>query len=134
MRLSALGLLVCALGVLAGCSDGTVPPPAKAPVSGTVTLDGQPMGGGEVRFNLVGQPVLTLPVQNGSFSGEVFVGDNRVEVLWEKEGPPHPMDPSQKLMVNTVDPKFSGPQSPFQEKIPAEGATGLTFAVTSGRR
>jgi len=134
MRLIVLSLLVVGLALSVGCSDGTVAPPSKAPVGGTVTLDGKPMPAGEVRFNQVGQPAVTLPVKDGAFSGEAFVGDNRVDVVWEKEGPPHPMDPNQKLMVNAVDGKFSGPTSPFQQTIAADGAPNLTFAVTSARR
>jgi hypothetical protein len=121
------------LSTAIGCSDGTASPPAQAEVGGTVTLDGKPMSGGEVRFEVAGQPTVSLPVTDGAFSGKVFTGQNRVGVVWEKEGAPHPMDPSQKLMKNVIDSKFSGPTSPFKQEITASGAKDLSFQVTSAR-
>ncbi len=118
--------------LLTGCGgDDRPPPPATVQASGTVTLDGQPMPGGEVRFYVTGQPAKILQVQEGAIAGEVFVGQNRIEVVWLQEGPPNPMDPAQKILVNVVDPRFSGAKSPFRQEIPPTGATDLQFAVTS---
>jgi len=107
---------------------------ASAPVSGTVLLDGNPMPDGEVRFSVAGEPPRTLAVREGKFSGEVAVGENRVAVIWEKDGPPHPMDPTQKLKVNVVDDKFSGPNSVLTQKVASGGATDLKLEVTSAKR
>jgi hypothetical protein len=117
--------------VFAGCTDKSPGLAATAQVAGSVTLDGKPMEGGEVRFVIQGQPPQSIPVQGGNFSGAAFVGSNRVEVLWEKDGPPHPMDPMQRLKVNTVDSKFSGPESPLKADVGAAGANDLKFQVTS---
>jgi hypothetical protein len=118
--------------LLAGCGQEAGPKgPAKAKVSGTVNLDKRPMAGGEVRFNLAGQPVQVIEVKEGAFSGEAFVGQNQIDVVLEKDGPPHPMDPTQKIKVNTVDPKFSGAESPFKEDIPAAGKSDIKLEVTS---
>jgi hypothetical protein len=117
--------------VFAGCTDKSPGLAATAKVAGSVTLDGKPMEGGEVRFVIPGQPPQSIPVQGGNFSGEAYVGSNRVEVLWEKDGPPHPMDPMQRLKVNTVDAKFSGPESSLKAEVSAGGASDLKFEVTS---
>lgn len=127
--------LLCGLAIVAllGCSK-EVPLPSQAEVAGTVSLDGAPMNTGEVRFYADSQPPITLPVTAGAFSGKVFVGANRVDVVSEVDGPPHPMDPSQKLKVNVVDPSFMGPGSPFKQEVAATGAKDLKFEVTSARR
>jgi hypothetical protein len=126
--------LALALCFFVGCEEQNAPPPAAAKVSGTVNLDGKPMQGGAVRFNVAGQPPKELPVTNGAFSGEAYVGLNVIDVIWDKEGGSNPMDPSSKMMVNAVDAKFSGPASPFQEAVGAEGKSDLKFDVTSAKK
>jgi len=103
-------------------------------VSGTVNLDGKPMEGGEIRFSVPGQPVRSIEIKSGAFSGETFVGKNLVQVVWEKEGPPNPMDPNSKLKVNTVSPRFAGVDSPLSADIGKDGAKDLKFDVTSAKR
>lgn len=119
--------------LLLGCGPTGPKLPSMADVAGSVNLDGQPMGGGAVRFEIDGQPAKVLEVQAGKFSGKVFQGKNRISVTMDKEGPPHPMDPTKKMMVNAVDAKFSGPQTPFTQEIGASGASDLKFDVTSAR-
>jgi hypothetical protein len=127
------GALFCiAVLLLAGCDQGQ--PVAKtAKVSGTVLLDGQPMPEGEVRFGVAGQPIQVMKVTSGAFSGDAVVGKNQVEVIFEKDGPPHPMDPMQKLKVNAVDPKFSGPSSVLSQDVPAGGMQDIKLEVTSAK-
>jgi hypothetical protein len=125
--------LALALSLLVGCEEQNPPAPATAQVSGKVNLDGKPMEGGAVRFNVAGQPPKELAVTNGAFAGEAFIGLNTVDVVWDKEGGANPMDPSSKMIVNAVDAKFSGPSSPFQEAIGAEGKSDLKFDVTSAK-
>src|SRR5262249_28505931 len=76
--------LACARALIvlaAGCSGPADPAAAKVAVKGTVTLNGKPMPEGEISFDLGrGQPPVVLPIKDGSFSGEVFGGKNRVEV------------------------------------------------------
>jgi hypothetical protein len=125
-------LLVVFATVLTACQE-SIKAPAKAKVSGTVTLDGTPMAEGEVRFSVPGEPPAAITVKDGAFSGEASVGANVVEVVSEVDGPPHPMDPTQRIKVNKVAPQFSGPNSPLKQQIAAEGATNLKFDVTSAR-
>jgi hypothetical protein len=130
-RLTGMVSFLLVTSVLVGCSGNQGNTPPLAPVSGKVTLDGKPMGGGEVRFSVPGQPVKVLEVKDGAFAGEVFTGKNGVEVVWEVDGGPNPMDPSTKLKVNKVDAKYLGPNSPFSEDIGKEGKSDLHFKVTS---
>jgi predicted small lipoprotein YifL len=125
-------LCIIALGA-AGCGEkGPVAPPL-AKVAGTVTLDGKPMEGGEVRFNTVGQAPRVIAVQGGAFTGEVYVGPNQIDVVWDKEGPPHPMDPNIRIPVNAISSQFQGPNSPLKAEVGETGATDLKFEVTSAR-
>jgi hypothetical protein len=126
-------LLGISLLALLGCSQGPqLPKPVE--VSGTVNLDGKPMPAGEVCFYVEGQPPVPMPVTDGAFSGKAFVGPNTVGVIWDQDGPPHPMDPSQRMKINTVDARFLGPSSPLKHDVPATGAKDLKFEVTSARR
>jgi len=129
-----VGLVLIVAVTLSGCKATGPDSPALAKVSGIVNLDGKPMEGGEVRFNLTGQPTQILDVTNGAFSGNVFVGQNRIDVLWEKDGAPHPMEPDTFLKVNAVADEFSGPNSPFQQAISESGQSDLKFDVKSADR
>lgn len=127
-------LLLCGLAlVVVGCQDEGPSSPSLAQVSGTVTLDGKPMEGGEVRFLLPGYPPQAYAVQSGAISGQAFVGQNQVEVVWEKDGPPNPMNPETFIKVNVVSPQFSGPNTPFKVDVGPDGASDLKFEVTSAR-
>ncbi len=124
----------CVIAVLvAGCAETGPKPPQLAKVAGTVTLDGAPMEAGEVRFNALGQPPRVLPVQGGAFEGEAYVGANQIDVVWDKEGPPHPMDPTTRIKVNVVASQFQGPNSPLKAEVVAAGVSDLKFAVTSAK-
>jgi hypothetical protein len=105
-----------------------------ATVKGTVNLDGKPMTGGEIRFSVSGQPVKSIEIKDGAFSGQVYTGKNLVEVVWDQDGPPNPMDPSTRIKVNVISPHFSGANSALSADVGANGATDLKFEVTSARR
>ena len=120
------------LTLLLGCDKTGEDLPTTAKVSGMVEVDGKPMEGGEVRFSLPGVPPRSMPVSSGAFSGEVFIGKNQVEVVLEKDGPPHPMEPGKFLKVNTIDPKFWGSSTTLSADVPKEGKTDLKFQVTTG--
>jgi len=133
-RLARSLLFLSVVCIVAGCGKPNAPPPT-AKVSGTVNLDGKPMQGGEIRFELAGYGPKNLEITNGTFSGDVFVGKNRVDVVWDKDMP-NPMDPKGPPVKggNAVDPKFLGPNSPLNAEIPAGGKSDLKFDVTSARK
>ena len=120
-------------GFLTGCKSSTTGP-NMVPVKGTVNLDGKSMDGGEIRFILPGQPAVVIEIKNGAFSGNAPAGKNRVEVVWDQDGPPNPMDPSTRIKVNTVAPQYSGANTILSADVPSAGATDLKFDVTSVRR
>lgn len=121
--------------LVAGCSKnkGSQPPPL-APVKGTVTMDGKPMAGGQVRFNIPGFGPKSLEVKDGVFQGEVYTGKARVDVVWDKDGPPNAMYPGTPTKVNAVSDQFSGPNSPFNFDITQNGIPDMKLAVNSSGR
>jgi hypothetical protein len=71
--------VVCAVLLAAsGCSSD----PGKGTVSGTVTLDGQPLASGLIRFVPVdGQtPTAEATITDGEFSAEVPIGEKRISI------------------------------------------------------
>jgi len=83
-----VGLLLCVCLFAGGCAKKTT---KMVPVSGTVTLDGQPLDDGDV--TLVGDPGTvpdSLPVKAGSFSGQAKPGKKRVEIRAFKTVKPPP--------------------------------------------
>src|SRR6516225_9663542 len=107
MSLFRFGVLALALGVLSGCGPSG---PRRVPVSGTVTLEGQPLRQGEIYFKTpgAGTPPEILAVVDGKFAGEVTVGKKRVEV-WavKKMGKSGGMAMGEPLMLNLVRDDFS---------------------------
>lgn len=131
-RLVRAAALVLLAGCFLGCTGSSGPPTVPLEkVSGTVKMDGKPMPGGEVRFAVPGQPVKTMEIKDGAFAGEAHVGKNNVEVVWEKEGPPHPMNPKERIKVNAIADRFSGPNSVLEAEVTAGGKNEFTFDVTS---
>lgn len=85
-RLSS-SVLACSFLLLAGCGGGTDSSPPRAAVSGTVTLDSQPLKKGVVNFIPTGDtegPMTTAPIEEGNYSlSEEFgplVGTHRLEI------------------------------------------------------
>ncbi len=134
MKVRSGFVLFLFLGIgLVGCGDGRLAPPPSAKVKGNVTLDAKPMAGGEVRFVLPGQPSSICPIKDGVFAGDAYVGKNKVEVVWEKEGPPNPMDPKLKIPVNVVSDLFNGPATTLTADVTSSGPNAFKFDVKTRR-
>lgn len=75
-------LLVLNCFLLAGCDRG----PAQGTVKGTVTLDGQPVENGMIRFVPTdgGTQPADSPVVSGVYSVTIVPGEKKVEVTWGK--------------------------------------------------
>ena len=133
-QFAGVAAFALALAGLTGCKSSTTAP-AVVPVKGTVNLDGKPMAGGEVRFIAPGQPAQVIEIKSdGTFSGQAYVGKNQVEVVWDQDGPPNPMEPATPIKVNVVAPQFSGADSRLSADVGSGGASDLKFDVTSARR
>jgi len=108
-----------------GCTPQNAPPPNTAKVSGKVNLNGKAMSGGEARFHMPGQLPRAFPISNGEFSGEAFLGKNRVEVVLERDGLASTTDSKAPTKVNSVAPKD------LQAEVTKEGANSFSFDVVS---
>jgi hypothetical protein len=77
-RLLCFAPLAALLGMAAGCGSDVE---KTYPVSGTVTLDGEPLADGEIYFvtPATGQ-IDILSIENGKFAGEAKAGSRRVEI------------------------------------------------------
>lgn len=127
-------LLLClavTLAALAGCTARADKPPASGPVKGTIKLDGKPMPTGAILFEVSGQPPRTLTVTDGAYSGEVLQGDNKVQIMMYKDGPPLTTDPEKKPTKMNVLPARFNYQSKLTAKVEAAGANEFSFDVQS---
>lgn len=89
------------------------------------------MPSGEVVFSTPTEPAKTIPVTNGAFTGEAFVGKNKVQVNSYKEGPPLPTDLTKApTKQNIVADQFSA-QSTLSAEVTAAGANEFKFDVTA---
>jgi hypothetical protein len=113
------------LVVISGCSPQNAPPPPTAKITGKVTLDGKPMAEGEVQFSVGGQPVKICPIKDGAFSGDAFVGKNRVQVQLLKDGPPSTTDAKKPMKINAVT------HADLEAEVTKDGPNAFTFEVTS---
>ena len=91
--------------LFAGCSYG----PPMGDVQGTVTVNGQPLEEGSIRFIPVDGETQTTGgiITNGSFQVEVPVAKQRVEIMAnvidKEKTPPNPTD--DQIVMKTLVPK-----------------------------
>jgi len=70
--------VIVSLTTLAGCGGSG---PRLVPVSGTVTLDGQPLAEGQIYFKTVETGVVErFDIKDGEFTGNAQEGERRVEI------------------------------------------------------
>lgn len=76
-RFRSVALLML-LALVPACSDG----PARGTVLGKVTLDGQPVESGAIRFAAVDgkSPTAGAQIKDGLFKAEVPIGEVRIEI------------------------------------------------------
>ncbi len=120
-------LLLALLFVANGCAK---PGPKMYPVSGNVTLDGQPLAEGTVYFKTVATgEVNTLPVKDGKFAGSAAEGPRRVEVVAYR------LIPVAGQMGGEVQESLIAKQfnlnSTLTAEVTAAGPNTFEFAVTS---
>jgi hypothetical protein len=123
-------LLVCTL--LAGCSDDS----GKATISGTVTLDGQPLKDGTIRFVPVdGQtPTAEAVITDGQFSVEVPHGEKQVsisssKVVGKRQAYDAPDSPTVDMVEEVLPPRYNV-QTELTITV-AEENEPANFALTS---
>jgi hypothetical protein len=136
-RSPTLFRLVCTLLVVSlfALAAGCTPKAAEvkmAPVKGTVKLDGKPMAEGEVTFGITGEVPTTMPVVNGSFSGQAGHGTNRVQIMAYRKGTPVKMGDQEfgGEKENYIPSKYNT-ESKMTAEVTAGGANDFTFEATS---
>jgi hypothetical protein len=118
----------------AGCGPAGPKERPTAPVSGTVTLDGQPLADGEIYFVKADEGINEiLPIKDGKFSGKASLGDRKVEIRSYKEVKANTEMYGADAPVTKQDviPAKYNAESTLKATIAAGGSTPLEFAVTS---
>lgn len=111
-----------------GCGDGT----DQRQVSGTVTLDGQPVEKGEIAFYPAsgnGAPQ-GGPITDGKFQFQALAGEKRVEITATREAAT-PAPDGLPNYVSYIPAKYNS-QSTLTETVQDSGANTFTFELTSG--
>ena len=111
-----------ALALLVGCGG-----PQVGTVSGTVTLDGRPVGGGTISFVSPSGNVVTASIQ----SDGTYVADNVLpgEVLVSVAPPPPQEDRQAKKQAKRA---VSRPSGPWPERYGNPARSGLKCTVQPG--
>jgi hypothetical protein len=110
-----------------GCGSGAPAGPKKVPVAGTVSLDGKPIPSGFIYFKTVASGEIdTLPIKDGSFSGQTIAGDRRVEVsvLTKKTQDINGM--KNEISVDTIPEKYNQ-KSELTATVAPGGSKDLKF-------
>lgn len=117
----------------AGCGSATRAQPARADVSGAVTLDGKPLPAGEISFlALSGEAADTLPITNGAFAGSVSVGPQRVQfaAYTTVKRSIFPDKPPEDVRENSLPANYHA-ESTLTADIKAGTNPPLSFELTS---
>ena len=129
---------------LAGCGDGTLPKdtfPREA-VSGTVNLDGRPLGEGTVQFNPLdlnqGAPVVVAGIKDGKFSTDRATGpvpgkykisiSSRAAIKVIPGEPPGPLPKSEPEKV----PAQYNSKSTITKEVTGGGTNAFEFDLKGG--
>jgi hypothetical protein len=114
--------LICVIVVLAGCGKKS----DKGTVTGSVTLDGQPIKTGLIRFMPVDGKTTTADsvITDGKFNASVPPGDKKVLISAQKVT-------GQRRVYETPDSPMT---DVVQEQVPVRynAQTTLTYSVTAG--
>jgi hypothetical protein len=122
--------LLVALSVLFLASGCKPPGPKSYPVSGTVTLDGQPLAEGNVYFKTLAEGLIDpLPVKDGKFEGKAGEGQRRVEIVAYRMVPV-PGEMGGEVPQSLIAPRFNS-QSELTAEVTAAGPNVYDFKVES---
>jgi hypothetical protein len=128
----ALLLLLCLALFLSGCETG----PEAGTVTGQVTLDGQPVDGGMIRFipvNGESQPG-DSPITAGAYSATMPVGEKKVEITWGRPrgGGAVSVDTASQgneVFVETIPRTYNGSGTTLRYTV-VKGEQKKDFALT----
>lgn len=135
MHLNLLGIVTLCLAAAAwGCSAKAT----KAPVEGTVTLDGQPVAKGTIQFTPIngqGQTAGAV-ILDGRYSLESSPGAMRVvisapKVVSQRKAYDSPDSPMIEQVQEQLPERYSGPKSELQTTVELEKQNTADFALKS---
>ena len=133
MKRSGLALTITLLAIsLTGCGESG---PATYPVSGTVTLDGQPLENGRIVFRDTERKISSAggPITNGEFSFRSQPATMRVEINARREIPGKFVSPAPgekvPLTEETIPARYNKKSEMTKEVT--EGENTFEFALTS---
>jgi len=131
-RRVTLGICFLAVCTLIGCSGNKTQFKAPLPVSGTVTLDGQPMAEGTITLIGEGGATEQLPIKDGKFQGPVTPGKKRVELRSFKMGQPTKMGDQviEATPINFI-PATYNTESKITADVTGSGITPNSFEAKS---
>jgi hypothetical protein len=133
VRASLLVGAALLIPMIPGCGPAA---PTTVKVSGTVTLDANPMPDGDVFFKGDESKNATFKISNGAFSGDCQPGNYRVEIMAYKEearqpdatGYAPPTGSSNK--VNYIPAEFNS-NSTLKAEVKTAGPNDFKFEVKS---
>jgi hypothetical protein len=142
-RRISLTLFLTASGLMAGCSGSRDELP-REPVSGTVTMDGQPLADGAIQFSpaagsgstptsgtaLIEKGEFSIPRADGLVPGQYKVSISGIPVPRETRGKSNFGKKKVALIKDPVPAKYNT-QTTLTEEIKRGGATGLKYELRS---
>lgn len=125
----ALLLLICLS--LAACQSGK-PESKKYPVSGTVTVDGQPLAeNGLIHFKTIATGAISgFDIKAGKFSGSTEPGDRRVEIVAYRIKTVDSGGMKSEVKESLIPARYNT-DSTLTAKVTPEGPNQFTFELTS---
>jgi hypothetical protein len=121
--LTTIGLLLS----LTGCGSNPVA------VTGTVSLDGNPLPEGTIAFfDEAGGAPEQFPIKAGKFEGKVLPGKKKVEIRAFKMGEPTKMDDKiiEASPVNYLPPRYNT-ESQLKAEVTSSGVEPNSFKLDS---
>lgn len=120
-------LIVLALFGSSGCKP---PGPKLYPITGTVTLDGQPLADGTMHFKIIeAGSIYSFPVKEGKFEGQATEGKHRVEVVAYRLIPV-PGEMGGEVQQPLIAPRFNSATTLAADVTPT-GPNAFEFKVES---
>jgi hypothetical protein len=116
-----------ALSVSSGCENKSGPP--AVPVSGAVTLDGQPLTEGFLYFKTIETGALDrFDIHDGEFKGNAQVGARRVEICANRPKTVEIDGADVVVPENIIDPSFNT-ASKLTVEVSLDGPNRFRFDV-----
>ena len=129
-------LIGALIGIMLGCSEDI----KLGTVTGTVTLDGQPLKSGTIRFDSADghAPAADASIADGKFSAKIPPGDKRVSITSPKVvGKKKMYETADSPMIDITEemlPKRYNAQSELKLTVKGGSQEALPFDLKSGEK